>query len=75
MTNPQIEALKAKLAPRPSDELVRVNIEVAPLLREDLKAYARANNATIAKVLRAMLELHLYPDSGSANAGATSVSR
>ncbi|WP_260854233.1 hypothetical protein [Paraburkholderia sp. BCC1886] len=39
-----------------------MNIEVTPQMREDLKAYVRANNATIAKVLRAMFELHLYPE-------------
>lgn len=67
MTTPQ-EALKVKLVPRPSDELVRVNIEVTPQMREDLKSYARSNNVTVAKLLRAMIALHMYPEVPDAQA-------
>ncbi|WP_176052579.1 hypothetical protein [Paraburkholderia caribensis] len=62
MIDSKIAALEDMLSPRPSDSLVRVNIEVTPILREDLKAYAKARNTTISKVLRAMLQLHLYPE-------------
>ncbi|MGK8207408.1 hypothetical protein ACRS8P_09935 [Burkholderia cenocepacia] len=43
-------------------ELVRLNIDLPKQMKADLKAYAKARGVTVAKVLRTMIELNIYPE-------------
>ncbi|BDC37899.1 DUF2274 domain-containing protein [Paraburkholderia terrae] len=43
----------------------RVNIELPEELKADLVAYAKAHNTTISRVIRALITLHLRPESNS----------
>lgn len=38
----------------------RINFELPEQMKTDLKAYANANKTTVAKVVKAMIALHLY---------------
>jgi hypothetical protein len=43
----------------------RINIEMPDEMKADLVAYAKAHNTTISRVIRALITLHLCPETKS----------
>ncbi|ELW9525908.1 hypothetical protein SIO92_000125 [Burkholderia cenocepacia] len=48
-----------------SPELHRLNLDLPKQMNSDLKAYAKARGVTVAKLLRTMIELNIYPETKS----------
>jgi hypothetical protein len=43
------------------DDVSRLNVDLNQATHAALKAYAKAHKKTVAKVVRAMIQLHLHP--------------
>ncbi|MCO4880251.1 hypothetical protein [Paraburkholderia caribensis] len=43
-------------------DVERFNVDLPKQMKADLKAFAKMRGVTVAKLLRAMIELNIYPD-------------
>ena len=59
-----MSTLDERLKKNPPD-VERFNIDLPRQMKADLKAYAKARGVTVAKLLRALIEINIYPDAKS----------
>lgn len=53
--------LDERLKKNPPD-VERFNIDLPRQMKSDLKAYAKARGVTVAKLLRTLIEINIYPE-------------
>ncbi|HHT9005581.1 TPA: hypothetical protein ACT5B2_001839 [Burkholderia cenocepacia] len=59
-----MSTLDERLKKNPPD-VERFNIDLPRQMKADLKAYAKARGVTVAKLLRTLIEISIYPESKS----------
>ncbi|WP_156429920.1 ribbon-helix-helix domain-containing protein [Burkholderia sp. FL-7-2-10-S1-D7] len=56
-----MSTLDERLKKNPPD-VERFNIDLPRKMKADLKTYAKARGVTVAKLLRTLIEISIYPD-------------
>ncbi|WP_152889651.1 hypothetical protein [Burkholderia cenocepacia] len=60
-----MSTLEERLKKNPPD-VERFNIDLPTQMKADLKAYAKARGVTVARVIRTLIELNIYPERAEA---------